>query len=149
MDFRRAMNPSMIPITRRIALDESELTESFSRASGPGGQNVNKVETAVELRFDVANSPNLPDEVKARLVKLAGRRMTLDGVLIVTAQEHRSQDRNRAEALAKMVDLIKEAAKPPPPKRKPTKPTKGSQQRRMDSKSKRGAVKKLRSQRPE
>lgn len=139
----------MIPITRRIALDESELTESFSRSSGPGGQNVNKVETAVELRFDVRNSPNLPDEVKARLTRLAGRRMTLDGVLIVTAQEHRSQDRNRAEALAKLVDLVREAAKPPPPKRKPTKPTKGSQQRRMDSKSKRGAVKKLRSQRPE
>ncbi|OJX70570.1 alternative ribosome rescue aminoacyl-tRNA hydrolase ArfB [Magnetospirillum sp. 64-120] len=139
----------MIPITRRIALDDSELTESFTRSSGPGGQNVNKVETAVELRFDVANSPNLPDDVKARLTKLAGRRMTLDGVLIVTAQEHRSQDRNRAEAMNKLVELIREAAKPPPPKRKPTKPTKGSQQRRMDSKAKRGAVKKLRNLRPE
>ena len=138
----------MIPITRRIAINEKELDESFSRASGPGGQNVNKVETAVELRFDVRNSPSLPDEVKARLEKLAGRRLTLDGVLIVTAQEHRSQERNRAEALTKLVALLREAAKPPPPKRRPTKPTKGSQQRRMDSKTKRGGIKALRGGKP-
>lgn len=111
--------------------------------------NVNKVETAVQLRFDVRNSPSLPDEVKERLCRLAGRRLTLDGVLIITAQEHRSQDRNRAEALEKLVELIREAAKPPPPKRKPTKPTKGSQTRRLDSKGKRGAIKKMRSSRPE
>ncbi|KAF0222002.1 MAG: ribosome-associated [Rhodospirillaceae bacterium] len=146
---RRSGNlDSMIPITRRVSIDESELTESFCRSSGPGGQNVNKVETAVELRFDVRNSPNLPDDVKVRLEKLAGRRLTLEGVLIVTAQEHRSQERNRAEALDKLVELIREAAKPPPPKRRPTKPTKGSQQRRMDSKGKRGAIKALRQGKP-
>lgn len=138
----------MIRITHRISIDEKELEESFVRSSGPGGQNVNKVESAVQLRFDVRGSPSLPEEVKSRLVRLAGRRMTLEGVILIIAQEHRSQDRNRAEALARLVGLIREAAKPPPPKRKATKPTKGSQERRLSSKGKRGAVKKLRSGKP-
>jgi ribosome-associated protein len=102
------------------------------------------VETAVELRFDVLNSPSLSDAVKARLATLAGRRMTKEGVLVINAQRHRTQDRNREDALERLLDLIREAATPPPPPRRPTKPTKGSQRRRMDSKTKRGAVKKLR-----
>jgi ribosome-associated protein len=139
----------MIQITPRIAIDEKEIDESFVRSSGPGGQNVNKVETAVQLRFDARRSPSLPDDVSVRLQKLAGSRLTLDGVIIITAQTHRSQERNRAEALAKLVELIREAAKPPPPKRRPTKPTKGSKERRLDGKAKRSTTKKLRSGHPE
>ena len=139
----------MIQITHRIALDEKEIDESFVRSSGPGGQNVNKVETAVQLRFDARRSPSLPDDVSVRLQKLAGSRLTLDGVIVIIAQTHRSQERNRADALARLVDMIREAAKPPPPKRKPTKPTKGSKERRLESKGKRAVTKKLRTERPE
>lgn len=139
----------MIRITHRISIDEKELDESFVRSSGPGGQNVNKLSTAVQLRFDVRNSPSLPDRVKERLATIAGSRMTQDGVLIIIAQRHRTQDRNRADALDRLVDMIRDAAAPPPPVRRPTKPTKGSQTRRLDSKTKHAATKRLRSERPD
>ena len=134
----------MIPITPAIALDESEIVERFIRAAGPGGQNVNKVSTAVELRFDVRRSPSLPNDVAVRLMKLAGRRLTQDGVLVLTAMTHRTQERNRAEALERLVELIRRAAEPPPPPRKKTKPTLASKTRRLESKARRGAVKSAR-----
>ena len=134
----------MIQITRSIFLDERELEESFVRASGPGGQNVNKVSTAVELRWNVALSPALPEPVRARLMKLAGRRLTLEGVLIIQADQFRSQDRNRADALDRLIQLVREAAVAPIPRR-PTRPTLGSKKRRLESKGKRGDLKKLRS----
>lgn len=135
----------MIPVTRRIALDEREIEESFVRASGPGGQHVNKTESAVQLRFNVRASPSLPDEVRARLERLAGRRLTQDGVLVIMADQYKSQMRNREDALNRLLELIRAAAAPPPPPRRATKPTYGSQQRRLESKTKRSAVKRLRS----
>ena len=110
----------MIEVTPEISLDEKELEEKFVRASGPGGQNVNKVSTAVELRFDARRSPSLPDAVSARLQKLAGSRLTLDGVIVILAQRFRAQEMNRADALERLLALIRKAAEPPPPPRKKT-----------------------------
>jgi len=129
-----------ISVTDDIAIDESELSESFVLASGPGGQNVNKVSSAVQLRFDVAQSPAFDEGVRHRLMRLAGSRLTKDGVLVITAREHRSQDRNRSEARARLLDLIRRAATRPKP-RKATKPTGASKRRRLDSKTIRGKLK--------
>jgi ribosome-associated protein len=134
----------MIEVTPAILIPEDEITERFIRAAGPGGQNVNKVSTAVELRFDVRRSPSLPNDVAIRLMKLAGRRLTQDGVLVLSVMTHRSQERNRAEALQRLVELIRKAAEPPPPPRKRTRPTLASKVRRMEGKVRRGGVKSLR-----
>jgi len=136
----------MIRVTDAIALDEREIEENFVRASGPGGQNVNKVASAVQLRFDVRRSPSLPNDVAVRLMKLAGRRMTQDGVLVITAQRFRSQEQNRQDALDRLVALIRQAAVRPTPRRK-TKPTLASKQRRLEGKSRRSQVKSLRTSR--
>jgi ribosome-associated protein len=133
----------MIRITSRLAIDEREVDESFVRASGPGGQNVNKLSTAVQLRFDVRGSPSLPADVKARLARLAGARLTRDGVLVIIAQRHRTQARNREDALERFIDLVRRAAIAPRPRR-PTKPTKASRERRIEGKKRRAGIKHLR-----
>ncbi len=135
-------------ITDSIEIDDDELKESFVRASGPGGQNVNKVSTAVELRFDVRNSPNLPAAVAARLERLAGKRLTSDGVIVIMANRHRTQALNRADARDRLAELIRLAAVAPKP-RKATKPTYASKLRRVDEKKKRGRVKATRRVRPD
>lgn len=132
--------------TPQIAIDESELDETFVRASGPGGQNVNKLSTAVQLRFDARRSPSLPNAVAVRLMRLAGRRLTLDGVIVISAQQHRTQDRNRADARERLAALVAEAAVPPTPRRA-TRPTLASKKRRLEDKSKRGDTKRLRGDR--
>jgi len=137
----------MIRVTSTISIDEREIDESFIRSSGPGGQNVNKLATAVQLRFDVRRSPALPDDVRQRLERLAGRRLTRDGVLIITAQQYRTQERNRQDALDRLLQMIREAAVRPVPRR-PTKPTAGSRKRRLEGKRRRSAIKGLRGAKP-
>lgn len=134
----------MIPITHFIALDDDEIKESFIASSGPGGQNVNKLATAVQLRFDAANSPNLPESVRVRLMELAGQRLTREGVIVITARSFRTQERNRADGLQRLIELIREAARRQPVRRA-TKPTKASQRRRLEAKSHRSGIKAMRS----
>ena len=137
----------MIRITDQISIDESELEESFVRSSGPGGQNVNKLSTAVQLRFDVRQSPSLPNDVALRLMRLGGRRVTKDGVLVIIAQNHRTQERNRADARQRLVALIQEATVRPVPRRA-TKPPKASRQKRLEGKKHRSVIKQHRRGKP-
>jgi ribosome-associated protein len=138
----------MISIADGILLDEREIEESFIRASGPGGQNVNKVASAVQLRFDIRRSPSLPQPVRERLERLAGSRVTQDGVLVITAQRFRSQERNRQDAVDRLVALIRRAATPPAPRR-PTRPSAGARQRRLADKARRSLRKRERAAAPE
>ena len=137
----------MIRITDRISIEERELEERFVRASGPGGQNVNKLSTAVQLRFDVRRSPSLSADLRTRLERLAGRRLTRDGVLVIMAQRHRTQERNRQDALDRLVELIRQASVAPTPRR-PTRPTRGSKERRLATKKNRSSIKSLRHEKP-
>ena len=132
-----------IRVTGSLAIDPDEIQESFVRAAGPGGQHVNTTSTAVQLRFDVRRSPSLPEDVRHRLERLAGRRLTRDGVLVLVAQGHRSQLRNREEALARLVELIREATHKPAPRVK-TKVSRADKRRRVDDKKRHGTVKSLR-----
>src|SRR5712671_3223111 len=138
----------LIPINGHLFLDESEIEESFVRASGPGGQNVNKVSSAVQLRFDLSGSRSLPEDVRERLAQLAGRRLTRDGVIVIIAQRYRTQERNRQDALDRLVALIRRAAEPPT-LRRPTKPSRAAKERRLQAKARRATVKQQRRTAPD
>lgn len=137
----------MIRVNAQINLDEREIEEDFVRASGPGGQNVNKLSTAVQLRFNVRESPSLPADIRARLERLAGSRLTRDGVLVIIAQRHRTQARNRQDAVERLIELIRKAAVAPRPRRA-TKPSRASRERRIESKKRHASLKRLRRARP-
>ena len=138
----------MIQVTTAIAIEEDELQIEYIRSSGPGGQNVNKVATAAQLRFDVAHSPSLPEDVKNRLIAQAGGRITGEGVLIIDARRFRSQEANREDAIKRLIELIRKAAYKPPVRR-PTRPTQASKRRRLDSKRRRSATKQMRRSAPD
>jgi ribosome-associated protein len=137
----------LIPINCHLFLDDSEIEESFIRASGPGGQNVNKVSSAVQLRFDLSRSRSLPEDVRERLARLAGHRLTRDGVIVIIAQRYSTQERNRQDALDRLVALIRRAAVPPTPRR-PTKPSRAAKERRLQAKARRAVIKERRRGQP-
>jgi ribosome-associated protein len=138
----------MLRVSPTISIDDSELEESFIASAGPGGQNVNKVATAVQLRFDVVRSPSLPDPVRHRLIALSGSRLTKDGVLVLTGRQYRTQERNRADVRERLIELVREAAVIPK-KRRPTRPTRASKERRLEGKKNRASIKRGRSKRVE